>query len=202
MSIATGEEVTAGRPRDPRIERAVLAATAELLVRHGYADLNLAEVARRARTTKPAIYRRWRSKAHLVHEAAFPLEAAQATTADGTADGSVASELRVMVATVARMFSTPVARAALPGLVAEFQADPLLHASLLERFRVGPIADLAVRLREAAARGEIRPDLDADALIAAVAGPVLFTLLADPAADLDRAWVDRTTSLLLRGVVR
>lgn len=201
MSIATREEVSAGRPRDPRIERAVLEATAELLIRHGYADLNLAEVALKARTTKPAIYRRWRSKAHLVHEAAFPLEAAQATANDGTPDGTLATELRIMVATVARMFSAPVVRAALPGLVAEFQIDPLLHASLLERFRVGPIAELTTRLHEAAAGGEIRPDLDADAVIAAIAGPVLFTLLADPAAELGPAWVERTASLLLRGVL-
>src|SRR3954462_10703730 len=61
-----------GRPRDRRIDRAVLAATADLLVDVGYADLTVAAVAERARTTKPAIYRRWRSKAHLVHEAAFP----------------------------------------------------------------------------------------------------------------------------------
>ena len=62
----------AGRPRDPRIDSAILSATAELLVQMGYSNLSLAAVAERAGTTKSALYRRWSSKAELVHEAAFP----------------------------------------------------------------------------------------------------------------------------------
>ena len=57
----------AGRPRDPRIDAAILAATAELLVTIGYSNLSLAAVAERAGTTKSALYRRWSSKAELVH---------------------------------------------------------------------------------------------------------------------------------------
>src|SRR6188768_2552984 len=64
-----------GRPRNPRIDEAVLKAAAELVVEVGYADLTIAAIAERAGTSKPAIYRRWPSKAHLLHEAAFPAEA-------------------------------------------------------------------------------------------------------------------------------
>ena len=49
-------------------------AAAELVVEVGYADLTVAAIAERAGTSKPAIYRRWPSKAHLVHEAAFPAD--------------------------------------------------------------------------------------------------------------------------------
>ncbi|EUA06963.1 bacterial regulatory s, tetR family protein [Mycobacterium xenopi 4042] len=49
-----------------------MSATAELLVQIGYSNLTLAGVAERAGTTKTALYRRWSSKAELVHEAAFP----------------------------------------------------------------------------------------------------------------------------------
>ncbi|MGH3560090.1 MAG: TetR family transcriptional regulator, partial [Mycobacterium sp.] len=35
----------AGRPRDPRIDAAILSATAELLVQIGYSNLTLAAVA-------------------------------------------------------------------------------------------------------------------------------------------------------------
>jgi AcrR family transcriptional regulator len=63
----------AGRPRDPRIDAAILTATADLLVHIGYSNLTLAAVAERAGTTKTALYRRWSSKAELVHEAAFPV---------------------------------------------------------------------------------------------------------------------------------
>jgi AcrR family transcriptional regulator len=55
-----------GRPRDPAIDGAVLDATADVLSQVGYARLTLEEVARRAGTTKPSIYRRWRSRPELV----------------------------------------------------------------------------------------------------------------------------------------
>ena len=45
----------AGRPRDPRIDAAILAAAAELLVEIGYANLTMAAVAERAGTTKTAL---------------------------------------------------------------------------------------------------------------------------------------------------
>ena len=49
----------------------MLDAAAELLAEVGYADLTVAAIADRAGTSRPAVYRRWPTKAHLVHEAAF-----------------------------------------------------------------------------------------------------------------------------------
>ncbi|WP_141631619.1 helix-turn-helix domain-containing protein, partial [Mycobacterium avium] len=48
-----------GRPRDPRIDAAVLRATVELLAETGYPGLLVSAIAQRAGTSKPAIYRRW-----------------------------------------------------------------------------------------------------------------------------------------------
>ena len=62
--------------------------------------------------------------------------------------------------------------------------------------------DAAQRLEAAVASGEARPDLDPQAVIEAIAGSVLFALLLDITADLGPAWVDRTTSLLLKGIAR
>ena len=44
----------------------------ELLEEVGYLQLTIGAIADRAGTNKPAIYRRWPTKAHLVHEAVFP----------------------------------------------------------------------------------------------------------------------------------
>ena len=55
-----------GRPRDARIDDAVLGAVADLLLEVGYADLTVAAVAERAGTSRPAVYRRWPTKAELV----------------------------------------------------------------------------------------------------------------------------------------
>jgi AcrR family transcriptional regulator len=61
--------MTAGRPRDPQIDAAVLKAAVTVLDRSGYGGFTLEEVARRAGTTKPAIYRRWGNRQRLMLDA-------------------------------------------------------------------------------------------------------------------------------------
>ncbi|MEE2854792.1 MAG: TetR/AcrR family transcriptional regulator [Actinomycetota bacterium] len=184
-----------GRPRDPRIDAAVLRATVELLAETGYPGLLVSAIAERAGTSKPAIYRRWPSKAHLVHEAVFPIGA-------GTAipdSGRVRDGLREMVRRTMAFLSTPAARAAVPGLIGEMAADPTLHSALLERFADVIGGGLADWLAAAAARGEVRPDVTAAELAETIAGIALVSLLTH-AGELDDAWVDRTTKLLLKGI--
>lgn len=184
-----------GRPRDPRIDAAVLDATVVLLGRTDYAGLSVDAVARRAGTSKPAIYRRWPSKAHLVHEAVFPVGA----QTELPETGSLAGDVREMVRRTTAVLSTPAARAALPGLVAEMAADPTLHAALLERFGDVLSAGLSRRLAEAASRGEVRADAAAADVAEAVAGITLFALLTRGAA-LDDTWIERTAALIMRGI--
>ncbi|MCV7079358.1 TetR/AcrR family transcriptional regulator [Mycobacterium szulgai] len=184
-----------GRPRDPRIDAAVLRATVELLAESGYSRLSVAAIAHRAGTSKPAIYRRWPSKAHLVHEAVFPIGAA--TEIPDTA--AVAADLRAMVCRTMAFLTTPAARAALPGLVGEMATDPTLHSALLKRFSGIFTEGLAQWLRAAADRGEVRADVTATEIAEAIAGITLLGLLTR-GAELDDTWVDRTTTLLLKGI--
>ena len=53
----------AGRPRDPELDRAILAAAEQQLREAGYAGMSLESVAAAAGTTVPAVRRRYRSKA-------------------------------------------------------------------------------------------------------------------------------------------
>ena len=102
----------AGRPRDPRIEQAALAATRDLLVEVGSARLTVAAVAGRAGTTKAALYRRWPSLPHLVYEAAFPDELLK----DWHLGPDLRADLLGIVIGTRDAFTTPVAAAAaLPG---------------------------------------------------------------------------------------
>lgn len=184
-----------GRPRDKRIDDAVLRATAELLGATGYAGLSVDAIARRAGTSKPAIYRRWPGKAHLVHEAVFPLGDTTALPDTGSLDGDV----REMVRRTAAVLTTPAARAALPGLVGEMAADLSLHSALLERFADILSRGLSERLAEAAVRNEVRPDVTAAEVVEAVAG-ITFLALLTRGADLDDTWVQRTATLITRGI--
>jgi AcrR family transcriptional regulator len=184
-----------GRPRDKRIDGAVLRATVELLAESGYADLSVDGIARRAGTSKPAIYRRWPSKAHLVHEAVFPIS--DATALPDT--GSLAGDVREMVRRTAAVLTTPAARAALPGLVGEMAADLTLHSALLQRFGDILSRGLSDRLADAAARGEVRPDVTAADLVEVVAGTTFLALLTRADA-IDDVWIDRTAAFITRGI--
>ncbi len=185
----------AGRPRDPRIDAAILRATAELLVEIGYANLTLAAVAERAGTTKTALYRRWSSKAELVHEAAFPA----AATALLAPAGDIAADVRAMLASTRDVFTTPVVRAALPGLISDMSADADLNARVMSRF--GDLfAAVRDRLVEAVHCREVHPDVDPDRLIELIGGATLMRLLLRPEDVLDDTWVDQTTAILVHGV--
>lgn len=184
-----------GRPRNQLIDDAVLTATVELIGEIPYAELSVDAIARRARTSKPAIYRRWPSKAHLVHEAVFPI--GESTEIPST--GSLPDDIREMVRRVAGVLSAPPARAALPGLIGEMAADPTLHTALLTRFGDIITRGLGDFLAGAADRGEIRSEVTADELAEAVAGIALVSLLARGTA-LDDGWMDRAATLILRGI--
>ncbi len=181
-----------GRPRDARIDRAVLDAAAALLHEVGYADLTVAAIADRAGTSRPAVYRRWPSKAHLVHEAAFR----DADTTGALRTGVLADDLRELVRRTADLLASPLARLAVPGLVAEAAADPSLHARLLERFALHGWIGVEDYLDRAAEAGQVRRGVDA----ATVLELALVAMLVHGPEGLDEAWVDRTTAVLLQGI--
>jgi AcrR family transcriptional regulator len=187
---------SAGRPRDPRIDAAILEATAELLVEIGYSSLTMAAVAERAGTTKTALYRRWSSKADLVHEAAFPA----APTALTTPEGDIAGDVRAMIAAARDVFTSPLVRAALPGLIADMAADPELNGRVMSRF-IGVFDVVRERLVHAVARGEVHADVDPERLIEVIGGATLLSMLLAPGEQLDERWVDQTTVIVVHGVV-
>src|SRR3954468_14963371 len=151
---------SAGRPRDPRIDAAILRATTDLLVEIGYSSLTMAAVAERAGTTKTALYRRWSSKAELVHEAAFPA----APTAIETPPGDIAADIRAMIGAARDVFTSPLVRAALPGLIADMAGAGVHHARVMASF-VDVFAAVRARLADAVARGEVQTGVDPDRLV-------------------------------------
>jgi AcrR family transcriptional regulator len=193
---AVDKSSVAGRPRDPRIDAAILQATAELLVEIGYANLTLAAVAERAGTTKTALYRRWASKAELVHEAAFPASVPVGVTASG---GAIADDIRDMLSAARYVFSSPVVRAAIPGLIADMSADVALSARIQSRF-IGVFEAVQKRLADAVSSGEVHSDVNPERLIELVGGAALIRILSLPGVELDEAWVEQTAAIIIHGV--
>ncbi|MEV4114954.1 helix-turn-helix domain-containing protein [Nonomuraea sp. NPDC049695] len=58
-----------GRPRDPAIDKAVIAAVVEMLTHDGVVSVPIEAVAERAGVAKTAIYRRWRTGDALLADA-------------------------------------------------------------------------------------------------------------------------------------
>ncbi len=187
---------SAGRPRDQRIDDAVLTATAELLEEVGYNRLSMAAVAARAGTHKPAIYRRWPTKAQLVHEAAFPDDGERFIPDTGDLRADLTSIVRAAI----ELFSRPVVRAAVPGLLAEFAMDPDLHAQLLERLSDRVWGAIGDRFASATERGELRAGVDASVVLELVGGSALLALLTRPADTLDDNWIRSIVSVLMEGI--
>jgi AcrR family transcriptional regulator len=188
--------VTGGRPRDRRIDDAVLQAVRELLAEDDYASLTVTAVAARAGTSTNAIYRRWPSKILLVHEAIY-IDTPETPIEDS---GDLRADLRRLVDAVVTTFSDPTIRAALPGLLMEIMGDPGLHEVLLARFR-GPVWDgLAQRLDSAIAVGQARAGVDPNLIFEALAGTVFFSYVLRMEPVVDDDWADRCVDLLMRGI--
>lgn len=175
-----------GRPRDGRIDAAIIAATRELILEAGYPALSLSAIAARAGTTTAAIYRRWSGKAQLVHEAVLSAEAISAP--DGS--GDIRQDIRALVETTRAMFDRPEVRVALPGLIADTVADPDLHRMMIERL-AGNLAAFESRFGQERRRDDRLP-----MLAEVVAGTVIFRLLIRHDAALDDAWVDAMTEMI------
>src|SRR3954463_8489692 len=109
-----------GRPRDPRVDEAVRRAALELLVEEGYQSTSIQAIARRAGVSAPSIYRRWTSKAELVEEAVFP----QGLLDPAGAPGDIGTALDTSCRRIIEHLSDPAVRAAIPGLLSEYQSDP------------------------------------------------------------------------------
>lgn len=191
-----GDGKAAGRPRDRRIDAAILSAAADLVVRVGYANLTMAAIAECAGTTKSALYRRWPSKAELVHEAAFAVSPSALTSSAGDA----ADDIHAMVAATRDVFASPVARAALPGLIADMANDAELTARVFGRFE-GLFGVLRQWTSDAQRRGDVRDGVEPDRLLEAIGGATLFGLLLRPGAVLDDDWVRQLAAVLTHGTL-
>ncbi|MFB8393539.1 TetR/AcrR family transcriptional regulator [Streptomyces yangpuensis] len=159
-----------GRPRDPRSHEAIVGAVNELLAEVGYAATSIGAVAARAGVGKDTVYRRWRGKPELVFEAVFTTTDLAPTPDTGTLAGDLTALLQGLV----EEFEAPAAAAALPGLLADFAADPVLRTRIRDHFLAPSKQRLAAVFERAAERGEIGSDTPVDLVLDTLAGAVFF----------------------------
>jgi AcrR family transcriptional regulator len=172
----------------------VTAATRQLLVERGYAATTIDLIASTAGVSRPAVYRRWSSKAQLVHEALFP-----DLGPEPPADDFVAEITRLCRGAL-QMYGDAAVRESIPGLLNDLRSDRKMRRLLSDRLEATARSQLADRLGAAVADGTARPDVSADTLMDAIAGGAWYAVCVRRIKDVDTA-ARELSELLLRGVL-
>ncbi|EWM17548.1 TetR/AcrR family transcriptional regulator [Kutzneria sp. 744] len=156
-----------GRPRDPDLERRLLAAAWSLLQSRGYDALTLTKVAAEADAHRTDVYRRWSSKAQLVVD----VLAEHLPPVSDRDTGTLLGDLRAVVHDLAVSWSSSWVDG-LMGLTADLHHDPdaeLAFRAMAEG-RGEPLRNAIVRATE---RGEIRTPPDLSLIGDLVEGPMM-----------------------------
>jgi AcrR family transcriptional regulator len=176
----------AGRPRDPELDRAILAAAEQQLREAGYAGMSLESVAAAARTTVPAVRRRFRSKASMAVAVIDSLRIEDLPAPSGPPRSRVLAVLRNFRANLLRSNSMAVVGT----LLAEEHRHPELLAAYRDRL-VGPRrAALRQALAEGVSSGELPDSADPDVLASMLVGSFYARYIA--ASDIPDDWAERT----------
>jgi AcrR family transcriptional regulator len=161
--------VTRGRPRDSRVDEAILAATFRQLIDVGYGSLSIEAIAAEAGVAKTTIYRRHPTKRDLViasMTAATPFE-------PPPLDIPSREALELFIRTAIHLLIDSGAFRILGSLLIEERREP----GLLETFRARLLnprrAMVETMLRRGIERGEIRPDIDPLVVTEMIAGAVM-----------------------------
>jgi AcrR family transcriptional regulator len=185
-----------GRRRSERSHHAIVAATQELLLERGYADLTIEGIAARAGVGKQTIYRWWPSRAALVLEAYLSGEEAVRQPAEG---GSAREDVRALLGWLIAVLAEPTGGPVVAGLISDLQHD----ADLAEGFRRDVVParreGMLAALERGRARGEIREEADLDLAVDALHGAVFYRLLLS-GEPLDDAFAERLADQTLAGL--
>jgi AcrR family transcriptional regulator len=189
-TVADAPGRSAGRPRDPAIDAAILDAAKDQLAEHGYDNMSLEKVAAAACTTTPSLRRRYKSKAELAVAAVASLRFAPLPTAS-------ASPRRDALA-ILDNFRANALRPHAMTTVGTLLAHEARHPELLDQFRHDLIRPRRNALLDALERGiragQLSPSLDVDEAVNMLVGGFYARYLAGEA--IPRAWAERALELI------
>jgi len=176
----------AGRPRNPQLDRAILAAAEQQLRQAGYAGMSLESVAAAAGTTVPAVRRRFRGKANLAVAVIDSLRAESIPTGSGPPRDRALSVLRNLRANLLRSNSMAV--------VGTLLAEERRHPELLAAFRSRLVEPRRAALRRVLAEGircgELPDSADPDVLASMLIGSFYARYIAT--SDMPGDWAEQT----------
>jgi AcrR family transcriptional regulator len=186
-----------GRPRSQAAHRAILDAARAELVEVGFTRLRLEVVAARAGVGKATIYRRWPSKEALCQELLAELAGPHIAIAEtGDTRGEMLAAVTNAMQAVRDTPFGPVIRALLSQIAGNPTLGDPFRATVVQARR----DEIAAVVARGIARGDLRPDADADVATELLVGPVYFRLMFG--GELTPTFADRVVDTVYRGYAR
>ncbi|PZT72058.1 MULTISPECIES: TetR/AcrR family transcriptional regulator [unclassified Streptomyces] len=139
----------------------------------GFARMSIEGIARRAGVGKTAVYRRWKSKLHLVLDLVSAV-AAQGLPAPAT--GSLHGDVRAVLELAAYALRHPLASQVIPDLLVEAARNPEISDAIKAALLDPREGIAAVVVRDAVDRGELPPGSDPDRALDLIVGPLYWRL--------------------------
>ncbi|MEU4884479.1 TetR/AcrR family transcriptional regulator [Streptomyces althioticus] len=172
------------------VTEAIRTAVFEELAAVGYARMSIEGIARRAGVGKTAVYRRWRSKLHVVLDVVSAL-AVQGLPAPDT--GSLEGDLRLLYEVTSRALRHPVASQILPDLQAEAARNPEIAEAVQKALREGQDGVARGIVTAAQERGEIGAGVDHTLALDLISGPLYWRSVVIRSPKLPKGYLDGLT---------
>ncbi|MER7759252.1 TetR/AcrR family transcriptional regulator [Streptomyces sp. NPDC097619] len=156
------------------ITEAIRAAVFAELAAVGFSKMSIEAVARRAGVGKTAVYRRWKSKLHLVLDLVSAF-AVQGLPVPDT--GSLHGDLRALLELMSHLLRHPVASQVIPDLLVEAARNPEIAEAVREVLLRSETEIAGAVVRAAAGRGELPADTDPERALDLAIGPLYWRLV-------------------------
>jgi AcrR family transcriptional regulator len=173
---------TAGRPRDPVVDQAILRAALELFIEHGIAGASIERIATRAGVAKTSVYRRWSSREALLAQAIEIARNATGYTVD-LVERTPPQDFVKLLVEACEVVGRPEIRKLVTRLIGSIPDYPKLIEVYRETYYLPRRQAFGRALQRVQAAGLLAKNIDLEALADMIIGAVMYRLLMSPPGD-------------------
>lgn len=195
MAITT-QSPRAGRPRSESAHRLILETALAQIAALGFRNLTVDAVATAAGVGKTTIYRRWPNKAAMVMDAFLTLVGPQTGF---PARPRAIDSLKLQMRLQGKFFRSDYGQI-IKSLLGEAQFDAELAHEFRERWIVPRRRMTQDVLKKAIEQGDLKPEVDLEALVDMLYGPIYYRMQIETGSITDR-FTDEVFKNVLHGVL-
>ncbi|ASS69134.1 MULTISPECIES: TetR/AcrR family transcriptional regulator [unclassified Paenibacillus] len=162
-----------GRPRDPAIQKSILAASYDLLLKDGFKGVTMEKIAEQAGVSKVTVYKWWPNKAAVVMDGFLDAATDRLPVPD---TGRVIDDIKIHASNLCR-FMTGHEGKMIAALIGEGQEDKVLMEAIRSRYIQPRRMEAIEILRKGRERKELREGAELGLCVDLLYGPLLYRML-------------------------